>query len=97
MERGVQKMDETDFSAPERPCNLCIWHSADDGCTTWICEPITRMEAKELRKIVKCCECKHWRTGVAYEAVGRCKCEEIPQGLITNRNFYCAYGEKRDG
>ena len=40
----------------DRPCNECIWMSAD-GCTSWDCEPVTRREARERLKVKKCREC----------------------------------------
>ncbi len=78
-------------------CDECIWHSAD-GCTEWECNPITRAEAKRLlKKIVKCGECKFWKTGIAYDAVGVCKHDDHPWNQITNRNYYCADAEEKDG
>ena len=74
-------------------CDECIWHSAG-GYTEWECNPITRAEAKRLlKKIVKCGNCTHWRTGIAYEAVGKCKLHD----RITNKNYFCGDGKEKDG
>lgn len=75
----------------DRPCPECIWYSKE-GCCSWDCEPLTRAEAWERLKIVKCGSCRYWQTGIAYETVGRCTNENMPMGLICNRNFFCGWG-----
>ena len=75
----------------DRPCNECIWYSAD-GCTTWDCKPVTREEAKKLLKIVKCGNCTNWQTGIAYTPTGKCKLHD----RICNRNYYCADGREKE-
>lgn len=39
-------------------------------------------------RLIRCCECVNWQTGVAYVATGRCKLHD----RITNRNYFCADG-----
>ena len=51
-----------------------------------------KMTAAE--KLIRCQDCKYWQTGIAYDTVGRCTHNDMPQGLICNRNFFCGWGEK---
>ena len=44
-------------------------------------------------KLIRCKDCKFWKTGIAYEAVGKCWRHD----LIANRNYYCADGREKDG
>lgn len=76
----------------DRPCYECIWYSVDEGCTTWDCKPVSRKEARERLNIVKCGNCKHWQTPIAYEAVGKCKLHD----RITNKNYYCGDGKEKE-
>ena len=46
-------------------------------------------------RLIRCKDCKRWVTGIAYETTGRCKHPNMPEGLITNKNFFCAYGQDR--
>lgn len=43
-------------------------------------------------KLIRCQDCIHWQTGIAYSAVGKCKLHD----RITNRNFYCADGREKE-
>lgn len=42
--------------------------------------------------IVKCCDCKHWKTPIAYVTTGKCKLHD----RITNRNYFCADGKEKE-
>jgi len=55
------------------------------------------IEENNIVSVVRCGWCKFWRTGIAYTATGKCQCDEMPQGLITNKNFFCGYGRRKDG
>ena len=46
-------------------------------------------------RLVRCGDCKWWKTGIAYDTVGRCKHEDH-KDQITNKNFYCKDGEIRE-
>lgn len=48
-------------------------------------------EENNVVSVVRCKDCKYWRTGISYVAVGKCWHHDI----ITNKNYYCADGVKR--
>lgn len=45
-------------------------------------------------RLVRCKECKWWRTGIAYSATGECTHEDNNR-LICNANFFCGRGSVR--
>ena len=51
---------------------------------------------KDFVEVVRCRDCKFWKTGIAYDAVGVCKHDDHPWNQITNRNYYCADGREKE-
>lgn len=45
-------------------------------------------------RLVRCADCKFWKTGIAYDTVGRCTHEDHNR-QITNKNYYCKDGEPK--
>ena len=52
------------------------------------------VEIKGQEELIRCKNCKNWITGIAYEAVGKCK-HPNHKGLICNANYYCKDGSAR--
>lgn len=47
---------------------------------------------ESFEPVTKCGNCKHWSTGIAYTAVGKCKLHD----RITNKNYFCGDGKEKD-
>lgn len=49
---------------------------------------------ESFEPVIRCRDCQFWQTGIAYSAVGRCKHPDH-NGQITNKNYFCGGGCKR--
>lgn len=46
---------------------------------------------ESFEPVIKCRDCKHWKTPLAFTTTGRCAHPDH-KGQITNRNYFCADG-----
>lgn len=80
--------------------SLCQNPANSEDWLGGVCEAINAVEdvnAVDALPVVRCFECKHWETDWIPKGTiqGFHFCPMV--GFVTREDFYCAYGERRDG
>lgn len=63
-----------------------------------IIEQIDSLPSLDAVEVVRCKNCKYWDESDIHSTVNpNCRCRAVIRKNYTDSEFYCAYGERKDG